>query len=252
MPRTLRPAVPLLLLTLVLSSCSLFNPDESETAGNKPSASSSPSPDETAAPGAVNSTFFGVHDHDPVGDAAAGWPDAPVGSMRAWDAGVTWRDLEPAPGQFEFSRLDAIVDTAEQNDADVLLVLGQTPAFHAVDPAAESFYGEGASSPPKMAAWRLYVRTVAERYADRPVILQVWNEANVDGFWRGTPQEMADLTAAAHDVLPTSTPTRSSSRRRWSPGCPASGSGSTTSTGPRSTVRRSPTSSMSSPCSSTP
>jgi hypothetical protein len=224
--RTLRFALPSLLLILVLSSCSLFSPDESGTADKKPSASASPTPTETAPPGTVSSTFFGVHDHEPIGEpSAAGWPDAPVGSFRAWDAGVTWRDIEVAPGEFDFSRLDAIVDTAEQNDSDVLLVMGQTPAFHAVDPASESFSGEGASSPPKMAAWRFYVRTLAERYADRPVILQVWNEANVDGFWRGTPQEMADLTAAAHDVIADVDPeallvspatvTRLSSQRKW-------------------------------------
>ena len=168
-----------------------------------------PNPGETPTPtqslasptasgnGVIASTFFGSHDHDPV----ATWPDGPVGSLRAWDAGVTWREIETAPGTFDFARLDAMVDTAEQHDSDVLLVLGQTPAFHALNPTAESFYGEGASSPPKMSAWKNYVRTVAKRYAGRPVVLQVWNEANVPGFWSGTQQQMADLTKAAHDVL---------------------------------------------------
>ena len=54
----------------------------------------------------------------------------------------------------------------------MLLVLGQTPEFHAKDPAAESFYGAVASSPPRLAAWKRYVRKVAERYAGRPVVLQ--------------------------------------------------------------------------------
>ena len=169
----------------------------------------------------IESTFFGSHDHDPV----ASWPDGPVGSLRAWDAGVTWREIETAPGQYDFGRLDAMVDHAEQHDSDVLLVLGQTPTFHAKDPAAESFYGEGASSPPDLAAWTAYVHTVAKRYAGRPVVLQVWNEANVSGFWSGTQQQMADLTKAAHDALDGITPrptlvspalvTRLTSQRAW-------------------------------------
>ena len=160
------------------------------------SPTTSAGPSENPA-GAVGSTFFGSHDHDPLGT----WPDGPVGSLRAWDAGVTWREIEVAPGSYDFSRLDAMVDAAEQHDSDVLLVLGQTPAFHALDPTAESFYGEGASSAPKLSAWTSYVRKIAERYAGRPVVLQVWNEANVDGFWSGTQQEMADLTKAAYDVV---------------------------------------------------
>ena len=32
-------------------------------------------------------------------------------------------------------------------------------------------------------------------------MFQIWNEANVKGFWSGTPQQMADLTKAAHDVV---------------------------------------------------
>ena len=33
------------------------------------------------------------------------------------------------------------------------------------------------------------------------MILQVWNEANVPGFWSGTPQEMAELTKATYDAI---------------------------------------------------
>jgi hypothetical protein len=212
----------IVLLTSALAGCSLGGDASPKTVKGSPSPSTSPSPSPTpSGPEPVASTFFGSHDHDPV----ASWPDGPVGSLRAWDAGVTWREIETAPGQYDFSRLDAMVDLAEQHDSDVLLVLGQTPTFHATDPAAESFYGEGASSPPEMSAWKAYVRTVAKRYAGRPVVLQVWNEANVSGFWSGTQQQMADLTKAAHDVLDSISPrptlvspalvTRLSSQRAW-------------------------------------
>ena len=205
-----------LVFTLALTSCSLFVPEESGSRGGKSppasstpavslttSATASPSPAVVVDPSAtpVPPEFFGVHDHDPLS-----WPDAPVGSLRAWDSGVTWRLIETSPGAFDFSLLDATVEKAEANGSDVLLVLGQTPEFHAKDPTSESFYGAGASSPPRLAAWKRYVREVAERYAGRPVVLQVWNEANVAGFWSGTPAQMARLTKAAYDVLATVSP----------------------------------------------
>jgi hypothetical protein len=210
----------LFLVPAAIAGCSVGASDPAPRAATRsPDTTGSAAP--TEQDNTVQSTFFGTHDHDPV----ASWPNGPVGSLRAWDAGVTWREIETSPGKYDFSRLDAMVDTAEQHDSDVLLVLGQTPTFHATDPAAESFYGEGASSPPKMSAWKAYVRAVAERYAGRPVVLQVWNEANVSGFWSGTQQQMADLTKAAHDVLDSITPrpmlvapalvTRLSSQRAW-------------------------------------
>ena len=88
-----------------------------------------------------------MHDHDPV---VASWPSAPVGSYRAWDTGVLWRDIEVSPGGYNFDRLDAIVDTAEKHGADVLVVLGQTPPFHAKRPNTRSFYGPGAASVPTL------------------------------------------------------------------------------------------------------
>lgn len=171
---------------------------------------------------AVDSRLFGVHDANPLGE---GWPRAPVRSLRVWDAGATWRDVEPRPGRFDFSRLDAMVRTAESHGADALVVLGQTPSFHAVNPRSPSFYGNGASSMPKMTAWKRYVAKLGARYRGRAVTFQVWNEANVVGFWRGSPQQMAQLTKAAHDTLQRVNPgatlvapalvTRLSGQRIW-------------------------------------
>jgi hypothetical protein len=75
-----------------------------------------------------------------------------------------------------------------------------TPSFHAQRPRAASFYGGGASSPPKIRAWQRYVRTVVRRYGSA-ASYQVWNEANVTGFWSGSQAEMARLTKATYDVV---------------------------------------------------
>jgi hypothetical protein len=205
MRRVRRWGALLLLPPVLLASCSWGSDGPGPAAKAAP-----PVPPVVVLPpqplGAIPPTFFGVHDHGPNGEAPDGWPKGPVGSLRAWDAGVTWRDVETTPGVYTFERLDAMVDTAEEHDADLLIVLGQTPVFHADRPGTNSFYGDGAASPPSVRAWTAYVRALAERYAGRSVAYQVWNEANVKGFWKGTPAEMARLTKAAHDVLATVTP----------------------------------------------
>lgn len=149
----------------------------------------------------VDQRFFGVHDSDP-----ASWPAIRTGSMRLWDAGVTWADLEPNPGDWRWARLDAIVTAAQQRGVELTLVLGQTPAW-ADDPAS---LGSGPQYMPTMAAWTDYVAAVVNRYrswngARGIAAFQVWNEANIVNYWaqnaQNNPQKMAMLTSAAYGVV---------------------------------------------------
>ena len=145
----------------------------------------------------VDPLFFGMHD----GRVTQGiTPDAPVGALRFWDSGTSWLHLETSPGQFTWGALDAAVDAAEAVGARPLLVLGQTPAFHASKPTQEAAYAPGAASMPDLEAWRRYVTAVADRYGDR-IDYQIWNEANVKGYWAGTPRQMAELTVEASRAI---------------------------------------------------
>ncbi len=81
---------------------------------------------------------------------------------------------------------------------------------------------------PTKAGWTAYVRAVAQR--NRQVwggiaSFQVWNEANVIGYWSGTPKQMAVLTAWTDAALSSADPaarlvapalvTRLSSQQTW-------------------------------------
>ena len=160
-------------------------------------------------PGAVAPSFFGVHDASPTG--RNGWPLTPVGSIRLWDVGVTWRDIEKKQNVYDFTRLDAITREARLRGADVLVVLSQTPRFYASKVRSTDVYGPGAASmPTNHNAWKRYVQAVANRpnIRNNPrVQFQVWNEANVDEFWSGSQAQMALLTKLTRDAL---TPTRTS------------------------------------------
>ena len=161
------------------------------------------------APGSVPPNFFGVHDSTPIG--RNGWPLTTVGTIRLWDVGVSWRDIEKSKGRYDFTRLDAIVRQANLKHAETLIVLGQTPRFYATKVRSTDVYGPGAASMPNnLAAWKRYVQAVANRpgvRGNRYVQFQVWNEANVVEFWSGTPAQMALLTKVTRDAL---TPTKGS------------------------------------------
>ncbi len=160
-------------------------------------------------PGAVAPSFFGVHDASPTG--RNGWPLTQVGSIRLWDVGVSWRDIEKRKNVYDFTRFDAIMREATLRHADVLVVLGQTPSFWASKVRSTDVYGPGAASmPTNLNAWKRYVQAVANRpnVRNNPhVQFQVWNEANVDEFWSGSQAQMALLTKLTRDAL---TPTKTS------------------------------------------
>jgi len=142
----------------------------------------------------VPRAFFGMHDRD-----ATSWPQSGhVGALRLWDSGVAWNQIQRAPGNCatvcDWNRLDAMVGAANAHRAEVTLVLGQTPAFYATGAPRTGYLGAHAPQMPQLAAWRNYVHSVANRYAGRVGALQVWNEANVIGFWTGSPSQMATLT----------------------------------------------------------
>ena len=151
-----------------------------------------------AAP--ITEDMFGLHIHTvAVGEP---WPNVAFGYVRLWDTRTTWRDLEPQKGQWNFATLDRYVDEANKRGVKVLLTLGQTPQWAAVQPDAESPYGPGASSAPRsLDDWQAYVETLARRYKGRVHAWEVWNEINVKHFWTGEPARMAELERSAAAVL---------------------------------------------------
>jgi hypothetical protein len=139
----------------------------------------------------VPRTFFGLHDA-----SQQAYGRVPFGSIRLWDSGVTWRDLETTPGGYDWTRLDSLVSAAQAHHVRVTLVLGMTP----------SFYADAATLPPTdLTHFADYVRAVMTRYRQFDgrrgiAAYQVWNEGNVGTFWTGTPQQLAGLTRIVHQV----------------------------------------------------
>src|SRR5258707_10027524 len=64
-------------------------------------------------------SFFGMHIHHmvrPNGNAPpTPWPNLTVPGWRLWDARVTWPDLEPAKGKWNFDTLDKSLNLAERH-----------------------------------------------------------------------------------------------------------------------------------------
>lgn len=145
-------------------------------------------------------SFFGMHMHH-AGDTTP-WPAVHFAEWRLWDAYVAWPDLEPRRDEWHFDTLDKYLDLAEQHHVGVLLVLGLTPAWASARPREKSAYKPGFAAEPKdLDDWRVYVRTVSQRYKERIQAYEIWNEPNLKEFWTGSVEQMVTLTRVASEVI---------------------------------------------------
>lgn len=122
---------------------------------------------------------------------------------RLWDMNVAWKDINPAPGVFRFDELDRRIALVNSWGGQPVLVLGLTPSWASTNPSAgNSIWGPGSAYPPaNMDTWRQYVQALVDRYGGRIAAYEIWNEANLETFWQGTPQQMAEMTSIAASVI---------------------------------------------------
>ena len=133
---------------------------------------------------------------DAVADSGAGWVRLDV----------DWSHVESTRGDYDWSRVDRVVDAAHHRDIEVLALLAYTPTW--ARPA-----GTTSHAPPDDASWfAAFAEAAAERYRPRGVrTYEIWNEPNLPRFWEPRPDASAYLallaagSAAVHRAAPDAT-----------------------------------------------
>ncbi|MEO6713554.1 MAG: hypothetical protein ABIM89_09025, partial [Mycobacteriales bacterium] len=88
--------------------------------------------------------LFGLH----INDSVTNYPTVPFGTVRLWDSGTSWRELQPSPTVWDFSRLDAQVAKLRAARKDIVIVLGSTPRWASKRPNEAGNYGPGTAAEP--------------------------------------------------------------------------------------------------------
>lgn len=149
--------------------------------------------------GQLGQQFFGMHVH-----RGEHFPDRPpFGSIRLWDSGVCWYQLEPRNNYWNFDELDRRVEQAIAEGLHITYVLGQTPTWASQNPADTlSPYCHGCNYGPRnMDDWVDYVWTVAVRYKGRINAYELWNEPNYNIFFNQTPDTLARMVRSAYHTI---------------------------------------------------
>lgn len=167
---------------------------------------------------AVGALLIGVGPGTPIGPEAFGQHVAGLAtaapttvtltSVRLWDSGVRWDQIEKAPDRYDWTALDAAVTNAETAGAtDIMYVLGSTPRWASRSPDLPGLYGPGSTALPTDPEDYLdFLREVATRYKGRITSYQIWNEANTRSFYEGDWNRLAQLTRRAYDTVKITDP----------------------------------------------
>lgn len=110
-----------------------------------------------------------------------------------------WQNREKKEGQMNWSVVDRMVDAADSAGMEIMMCLWATPEWAIAEQYKDK--KKGYSYPPEPAAFRKLCREIGERYKGRIHLWEVWNEPDLDGYWKGTPEEYVEMMKIAFEEL---------------------------------------------------
>jgi hypothetical protein len=108
-----------------------------------------------------------------------------------------WARTERRKGEYDFAWLDAVVDSLGRIGVQPWFNFGYGNRLYT--PEATTEYAVGfvpLYTTEARAAWVNYTRAIAERFARRVQVWEIWNEPNIPNFWQPTkpnPEDYVEL-----------------------------------------------------------
>lgn len=172
----------------------------------------------SAQPRQIPPEYFGTTINSTTGKM----PTFPIGSVRLWDSGTLWHNIQPSRDRHDWSTLDRLVSGAQRNGRAVLFTFGGTPDW--ASPAGPvTVYGDGsrAAPPDDLRDWDHFVRALAARYQGRIHAYELWDMANHPAFYSGPLETMVEMVrraaAAIREIDPGAVVVCPSMGELWDP-----------------------------------
>jgi len=108
-----------------------------------------------------------------------------IGAGATWVV-VPWKAIQPAPDQWTFDRLDAVIENAEACGVEISLKLETGHDHWGVQPGGNS---KGSMPPRSLDAYATWVQTTVRRYRGRVRAYAIENEVNASDFWASSWEE---------------------------------------------------------------
>jgi hypothetical protein len=103
---------------------------------------------------------------------------------------VNWSDIETGQGRFNWGGVDRVVNKARSLGLNIFATFAYTPQWASSGNADGQSFGNDV---PRPGFYERALREAVRRYRGKVFHWGLWNEANLDGFWEGSPQQYVDL-----------------------------------------------------------
>lgn len=102
---------------------------------------------------------------------------------------IDWSAVQrQSANNYDWSAYDRVIDTAHANGLGVLGVIAYAPAWARLPECV----GNDKCRPASSAAYATFAKAVVQRYSPKGVkTWEIWNEPNIQGFWRPSPNPQA-------------------------------------------------------------
>jgi uncharacterized protein (TIGR03437 family) len=177
----------------------------------------------TPSPGLIGPTYFGMELSQPYFLGTEPWPsNLPFATVRLNADDVTWADLEPAAGVFDFTTLDQILQGGASHGLtpdDFIYTLVKTPIWASSNPTgtgcSDRLNRPGVCYAPvdvnpdgtgTDAYWQAFVTALVSHECPTPGTCTIqywegWNEPNNPGFWQSTTAQLVRMQADAYKII---------------------------------------------------
>ncbi len=132
-------------------------------------------------------------------------PNVPYGTTRSWDVsfpGVSWADINPVQGTYNWAGVDGWLAANAGNGVDLIYTLGRTPQWASSNKTAPGTYGPGqCASPANIADWDTYVTSIAQHAAGRVKYWELWNEPQDVMYYCSNVPAMVTMAQHAYKII---------------------------------------------------
>jgi hypothetical protein len=178
----------------------------------------------TFSAGQSSAAFFGMHvnNHKDFGV----WPDIPFSSIRLHDSGVGWREIEVAPGRYDWNLFDHQLKRAKEHNVEAFYDFVRTPEFYTSHSQCAQDFRGGNCDPDRCAKYggknqngcfppndlnrdgsgsdehfKTFVNAVVDHVAALGTsnyaaitVWETWNEFDRETFWQGTNPQLLRMS----------------------------------------------------------
>ncbi len=121
---------------------------------------------------------------------------------------VTWMEIEPEKGKFNWEALDYYVDKCIEAGIRPVVCFYGTPRWASNTPDDERYvvhvWAYNAYAAKDINDWTNFIEKMVTRYKDRVSTWEVWNEPHLRGYscyWHDTPENFVKLLKSAYETI---------------------------------------------------